>query len=314
LSNLGETLVLIDAAGVTNNTLVYPSQPTDAQRYLVVSELMYQPPGDGLAEFIELYNISPSVTLNLGGIRFTRGVEFDFTGSAVTSLGPGARVLVVRHLAAFQAAYGSNQPVAGVFTNGTALNNTGELVKLEDANSETIREFTYSSAAPWPVAGAQGRSLVLIAPGTNPDHANPTNWQASARAGGNPGWPDGLTFQGDPLADTNRNGQNDYMDFLMGNDLGRDSIFPSVHLHPSGDGTTAEVRLEYPLNLSAQADEPSVMYSTTLTSWQDAAGQLDLVERVNHGDGRELLRWRVKAPLRDEPGVYLRLQAVAPSP
>jgi hypothetical protein len=62
---------------------------------------MYRPPGDGLAEFIELLNISDSVTLDLTNVRFTQGVEFNFTNSAIQSLAPGARVLIVRDLAAF---------------------------------------------------------------------------------------------------------------------------------------------------------------------------------------------------------------------
>jgi hypothetical protein len=112
LSNFAELITLIDSSGATNNTTTYESQPTDAQRYLVVSEIMYHPPGDGLAEFIELLNISSSVTLDLLGVRFTQGVEFDFTNSAITSLPPGGRVLIVRDLAAFHAAYGTNRPVA----------------------------------------------------------------------------------------------------------------------------------------------------------------------------------------------------------
>ena len=55
---------------------------------------MYRPPGDGLAEFIELLNISDSVTLDLTNVRFTQGVEFNFTNSTIRSLLPGARVLI----------------------------------------------------------------------------------------------------------------------------------------------------------------------------------------------------------------------------
>jgi hypothetical protein len=91
LSNIGETIQLIDSTGNTNNSLTYPGQPSDAQRYLVVSEVMYHPAGDGLAEFIELLNISPSVTLDLSQIKFTQGIEFNFTNSVIKTLAPGAR-------------------------------------------------------------------------------------------------------------------------------------------------------------------------------------------------------------------------------
>ena len=301
LSNFGETLALIDASGATNNTTTYQAQPSDAQRYLVVSEIMYHPSGDGLAEFIELLNISGSVTLDLRGVRFTQGVEFDFTGSAITSLPPGGRVLVVRDLAAFSAAYGTNRPVAGVFTNGSALSNSGELIKLEDAGNGTIREFAYDDVAPWPAGTDAGYSLVLIAPETNPDHALATNWRASFRLGGSPGWPDVARFPADPAGDANGNGERDLIDYVLGNDLGLPPISPKIALQPDPLGGPVTLRLSYPISLSAANAEVGVFFSTDLTTWQDGAAHLELVSREPLGDGRELVTWRVKPPLRDEP-------------
>ena len=212
LSSLGGTLALIDISGATNNTTTYPAHPSDAQRYLVISELMYHPPGDGLAEFVELMNISRSATLNLEGVHFTKGVEFDFTGSAITSLPPGGRVLVVRDNAAFRAVYGTNLPVAGAFTNGTALSNSGETIKLEDANNETICEFAYFDQAPWPAANGTGYSMVLLAPETHPDPAVAANWRASAWPGGSPGWIDVATVPANPAGDVDGNGERDLID------------------------------------------------------------------------------------------------------
>jgi hypothetical protein len=286
-------------------------QPSDAQRFLVVSEIMYHPAGDGLAEFIELLNISPSVTLNLRGVRFTRGVEFDFTGSAVTSLPPGGRVLVVRDLAAFQAICGTNRPVAGVFTNGTALSNGGELIKLEDADDATIREFTYGDATPWPALADDGHSLVLVAPETNPDHAIPANWRASTRSGGNPGWPDVAGFPSDPAGDADGNGEHDLIDYALGNDLGLPPIPAKLVMQADPQGGLPALLLSYPLSLNAPNAEIRVHFSTDLTSWQDGAAHLELMSRAPLGDGRELVTWRVKPPLRDEPRVFLRLQAAA---
>ena len=44
-------------------------------------------------------------------------------------------MLIVRDLAAFTAAYGTNHPVAGVFSESSALSNGGEVIKLEDADN-----------------------------------------------------------------------------------------------------------------------------------------------------------------------------------
>jgi hypothetical protein len=310
LSNLGETLAIIDASGATNNTTTYQPQPSDAQRYLVVSEIMYHPSGDGLAEFVELLNISSSVTLDLSGVRFTQGVEFDFTGSAITSLPPGGRVLVVRDLAAFNAAYGTNCPVAGVFANGSALSNGGELIKLEDASNGTIREFAYDDVAPWPAGTDAGYSLVLIAPETNPDPALATNWCASVRLGGSPGWPDVARFPADPAGDANGNGERDLIDYVLGNDFGLPPIFLKVALQADPLGGPDTMLLSYPISLSAQNVDVGVFFSTDLIVWQDGAAYLELISREPLGDGRELITWRVNPPLRDEPRVFMRLRAV----
>ncbi len=310
LSSFGETLVLIDSSGQTNNVTSYPAQPSDPQRYLVISELMYHPSGDGLAEFIELLNISDSVTLNLQGVRFTQGVEFDFTNSAVASLLPGARVLVVRDLAAFNAAYGTNRPVAGAFANDTALSNGGELVKLEDAYNETIREFTYDDQAPWPQDADAGYSIVLIAPETNPDHDVASNWRASTRLGGNPGWPDAPRFPSNPFGDADGNGEADLIDYALGNDLGLPPIPIQIALQPESRGGQYALRLSYPASLSAESVEISIAFSTDLIAWQDGASHMELVSRDSLGGGRELVTWRVIPPLRDKPKVFIRLRAV----
>ena len=126
---------------------------------LMVSELMYHPAppaapyAEGDYEYLELLNISPSLTLDLTNVRITKGVDFDFAGSAITSLAPGARVLVVHNTAAFTSRYGA----------GAAIQN-----------------FTCSDSAPWPAqADTGGYSLVLRAPETHPDHALAANWRAS---------------------------------------------------------------------------------------------------------------------------------------
>ena len=149
---------------------------------------MYHPEPDGNAEFIELVNTSESVTLDLTGIRFTSGVEFDFTGSAITSLPPGARVLVVRDLASFEAAYGIGLPVAGVFQNESKLSNSEDIVKLEDSLNNTILEFLYRDDQSWPALADDGYALVYVTGDLN----DPESWRISAALGGTPGGNDSI--------------------------------------------------------------------------------------------------------------------------
>ena len=312
LSSLGETLRLIDDTGATNNTTTYQGQPSDAQRYLVVSEIMYHPPGDGLAEFVELLNISESVTLDLTNVRFTLGVEFDFTGSAVTTLPPGGRVLIVRDLDAFTAVHGVGLPVAGVFTNGTALSNGGETLKLEDADNGTIREFAYDDVAPWPVGtDGTGYSLVLIAPQTNPDHSVPANWRSSARLGGNPGSDDLVSFPANPTGDANGNGVADLLDYALGNDLGAAPISPAFILQPDVGGGPGNLLVTYPISLGAERAGIEVFFSTDLSGWVPGAPDLEAMSITPLGDGRAMVTWRVKSPLRDEANLFMRLRVTA---
>ncbi len=183
LSNFGETVLLLDRDKVEVASFTTPVDPSDAQLYLVISEIMYHPADPTPdAEFIELMNISDTVTLDLAGVRFTAGIDYAFP--AGTTLAPGARVAV--HFADF--------------AGGSRLNNGSDRLKLEDATGSTIKEFSYNDDPPWPTApDGGGPSLVLIRPAANPDPADPANWRASAAPGGNPGLDDAIPYAGGDL-------------------------------------------------------------------------------------------------------------------
>ena len=164
LSSWGETLTLTDTTGHLVTTSTYPGTPSPAQQFLRVTELMYNPsplPGNASDaqefEFIELKNLGPA-PLDLTGVRFTNGIEFNFTGSAATNLASGAYVLVVKNAAAFTARYGAGLPVAGEYTG--SLDNGGETLRLEDAFGEKILEFAYDNNW-YPITDGLGFSLVI---------------------------------------------------------------------------------------------------------------------------------------------------------
>jgi len=309
LSSLGESLLLLDPRGATNQIGTYPAQPSDAQRHLVISEILYHPRGDGSTEFIEFLNTSTTITLNLTGVRLTQGVDFDFTGSAITNLAPGARVLVVRNSIAFAAAYGTHLPVAGEFAGETVLRDAGERIKLEDAANDTIAEFAYSDDSPWPTEADAGYSLVLIAPETNPDPTVPSHWRASRKLGGNPGLPDLDRFPATPDGDSDGNGERDLIDYALGNDLGLTPIAPRFLSQRDLAGGPPELRFSHPRNPKAEGVQISIQVSLDLVHWQDGASHLDLVSRELQNDGREILIWRLKPSLNQGPQAYLRLQA-----
>lgn len=254
LSNFGETITLANPLGTTVSNYNTPVAPTDAQRYLVISEIMYHPNPDGDAEFIELMNISDSVTLDLAGVSFTQGILFTFPPA--TSLPPGGRVVVVKNETSFRTAYGPAIPIAGIFDSPTSLDNGGEFLKLDDATGSTIAGFAYDDMSPWPVQADGAGSLVLIAPRTHLDPALPQNWRVSITPAGSPGTDDAIHFTGDPQADANNNSRPDLVDYALG-----------ANAHPQFRFVENSVLLDVPYIANADDAIVTAEYSTDLTHW-----------------------------------------------
>jgi hypothetical protein len=181
LSSRGGPLSLLDATGRTVHALQLPGTASPAQRFLRLTEIHFHPPdAEGPTEFLELRNTGPD-PLALAGVRFTEGVAFDFSTSSITSLAPGARLLVVQNLAAFRTRYGTTLPVAGQYTG--SLDNAGERLRLVDARGETILDFRFDPAR-LPAADGLGFSIVA-----GSDTADWTAWDTAGfwRPANNPG-------------------------------------------------------------------------------------------------------------------------------
>ena len=166
---------------------------------LAVTEIMYEPLAAGPwageeLEFLELKNTGTN-TLQLGGFRFTSGIEFTFTNQ--TQLPPGTFFLLARNPVAIAATY-PGVVVNGVYTG--KLNNSGELLRLETATAGVAFEMTFSNALPWPIEAAGSgysavpRDSVLV-------HNSPSgaDWRASAAPGGSPGADDPVVLDPDCL-------------------------------------------------------------------------------------------------------------------
>jgi hypothetical protein len=198
LSSFGGTLTVTNTQGVDVATTTFPGNPSLVQQFLRITELMYHPSDptedelsegffdDNFFEYVELTNTSTTQTLDLTGVRFTEGIAFDFTGSAVTSLAPGGRVVVVRDAAGFAARYGEDAgPVAGVFTG--SLDNSGERIKYDDAQNGTVLEFEYSDVW-YPLADGAGFSIIARDPLQERDLWETRHgWMPSYTASGSPG-------------------------------------------------------------------------------------------------------------------------------
>jgi hypothetical protein len=184
LSTHGGTLELQNASGALVTSAGFTGTISPVQQALRITEIMYHPAGGGDAEYLELRNTGLT-TLDLNGVHLAGGVDFSFTGSAVTALPAGARVLVVKDTAAMTARYGPLSNVAGVFTG--SLNNAGDRLRLLDAAGEEVLNFRYEPSW-YPVTDGPGFSLVAVDESAVPAAwSSASQWRPSGVLHGSPG-------------------------------------------------------------------------------------------------------------------------------
>jgi hypothetical protein len=185
--NFPVTLRARARSGATWSALVeatfYPEQDF---ANLVVTEIMYNPPGVGATpgeefEFLELKNAGTS-TIDLSHASFD-GINFTFTNG--TRLAPGQFFVLGRNLTTLNARY------PGLVVNGLysgRLDNAGETITLLHPLGTRIISVDYKDGGKWPItADGFGFSLVPKDPNANPNPDSPTNWRASTNPGGSPG-------------------------------------------------------------------------------------------------------------------------------
>ncbi len=192
LSSWGETVDLADQHGRLVATLTFPGNPSDQQRYLRVSEIMYNPADAGQIdneeyEFVELTNIGPA-PLPLAGVKLTDGISYVFADDSSLTLVPGGYIVIVKNHDAFAARHEASaiDLAPGTFTG--SLSNGGETIKLEDHTNSTILQFEYKDG--WfDETDGRGFSLVIQYP-ANPDLDSWNGadaWCPSDEEGGTPG-------------------------------------------------------------------------------------------------------------------------------
>jgi hypothetical protein len=163
---------------------------------LAVSELQYHPADwpEGTAgdrddfEFIEVLNYG-TVEVELDGVRFTDGVDFDFSGSSVQSLAPGQYGVVVRDLAAFSSRYDTaGITIIGEYlASGDNLRNSGERIELVDAFDQTIAALSFKDGW-YNLTDGEGFSLSRRDPrDVDADASDAAAWRPSSELHGSPG-------------------------------------------------------------------------------------------------------------------------------
>lgn len=153
-----------------------------------ITEIMYDPSGDGSKEFIEFYNGSDTSVTMSGWSTF--GVDYVFPSG--TSLAPSSYIVIARNKAALQASHPGAR-IIGQYAG--KLKGSGELIRLSNSSGSTISQVSYSYGGAWPSAPRNGGpSLSLIRPQANETLA--ACWGSSTASGGSPGYTNSSTGGG----------------------------------------------------------------------------------------------------------------------
>ncbi len=162
-----------------------PAQTVDPR--IVISEIHYQPSTAPEHEFIEIYNPSPTESVDLTGWRLD-GVAL--TVPAGTVLLPYGRALFVRDDVSFRQAFGSGKFVAGQYKGKLA--DIGESLVLTNRFGKVVAGVTFEAVDPWPTLPAGGGYTLELIDATKAN-GKVANWAASAVPGGTPGLPNSRT-------------------------------------------------------------------------------------------------------------------------
>ena len=300
------------------STLVPASEST-----LAISEVMYHPAASSSTEleagfqdqddfeFIELVNLSETQTIDLTGLKFVDGINYEFPGNA--TLAPGARALVTGREDAFLERYGAGYQLLGSYQDGedNKLANDGERLVLNDAAGNPIADFSWDQDYPWPSsADGEGYSLVLMMPGRN-DPSSPNSWRTSALLAGNPGTTDTIDLEAwqvtngvtDLFSDEDGDGLPALLEFASGQDPNLGNSFDPVTVQLEDNDSPYSL-----ISFRQLIGSDEVVFdseeSPGLNEWAPGPTYLG---RTNNGDGSSSVWFRSRLPATSAQSGYLRI-------
>ena len=302
---------------VVSEIMYHADGATAAERAIAAALVPPQTWNDDSFDYVELRNIS-AAPVDLTGFQFTAGFHFIFPNG--TLLAPGANILVVQNVDAFNTRYGLGQSIAGAWDANDRLSNGGEILTLQfGLATPAVFSFAYDDdpALNWPVAAdGNGASLVKIEPenlARNP--ALGLNWRASIAPG--PGSDDRVSYATWLAGASEPNADNDALSNVAEYMLGGDTLTDSSALIPDGawqSFTVAGVPGTYATLIfrrhNAHEDfTQHVEFSTDLATWPLTAVQ---VSNADNADGTRTEVWRSSVSVDSRARLFGRLRFSQP--
>jgi len=267
--NMGLSYMLADQSAAP--------EPLSAPFPLIISEILAEPAGNALAEFIELHNPT-SESVRLEGLTLSGDVSFTVPPDT-TDLAPGGRCLIVRDQATFESTHGLGLPVIGSFTGD--LDDAGAVLKLGDVNGNTFLALDRAG-----LPNSPGHSQTL----------GQSGWRISADQNGSPSGSDSITFVGEPMGDTNNDGVPNLIHHAV---TGTDRAYIAPQVDLSELGTVVRVTR----NLAADDTNLILEWSDDLVGWEEV-----LTPATITPSGDRLAEWTFVWPAPPKP-FFIRLKS-----
>ena len=231
----------------------------------------------------------------------------------------------MRSIDAFRQRYGNGFEALLAGQYGGGLSNGGEQIVVETPVG-VVRDFIYDDSDPWPAcADGDGISLLLVDPGSNPDHTLATSWVGSAQVGGLPGGvPRPLTYDewqsyvfgagqaSGPSDDPDGDGLPNLVEFFVGSLPGKNDA--ATH-GPRASITEIDGENFLTFSFSQVPGQISVAgfveVSSNLTGWSsDPADIEEILPSASNANGSLTRIFRVPTPISDTVKRFLRLRVI----
>ena len=295
---------------------------------IVISEIMYHPPDQPRAEYLELVNISSEPVVmweeDAGEPwRFTDGIEMIFSQEDHLIMAPGERLILALDPEVFSAVYQVPAGTRVLQWSGGALSNGGEKLELSrpgDVDDEGVRQYiridrvVYEDGGLWP-GGADGSGLSLTkrdeavygndaaewiaaspSPGTLLKSGEPTAFEQWAKQ-----W--GLATGGDVYTqDPDQDGRNHFEEFAQQTD----PLTPDASPLPTFQVNDQSLELSFPVAVELDPGAWEIQHSASISAplWQ--SWPASFVQQADHA-------WiQVVARIENQTG-FFRLRFNPPS-